>query len=137
MLSLTHASVGAVAGEFIPNPFLAFLVGIILHLIFDKIPHFWPKESKKKGVIIVLDTVFSLAFIVSLFFFPIHNQASVIAGAIGGVSVDFYFVLIMRSKGKWAQWHTNRQHHMVNPWWLLTDASILSLFLYLLTVVAK
>jgi hypothetical protein len=137
MLSLTHASVGAVAGEFIPNPLLAFLVGIILHFIFDKIPHFWPKESSKKGLIIVLDTIFSVLFIISLFFFPIKNQASVIAGAAGGVSVDFYFVLIMRSQGKWAQWHTNRQHHMTNPWWLLTDVSILSFFLYLLSVVVK
>ncbi len=122
MMSLTHAPAGALAGRFIPNPFLAFLAGVILHFIMDKIPHFWPKRKKNKNIQIAIDTIFSAMFIIGLYLFPATRNTSMIVGALGGVSVDFYFILIMRTKGRLAEWHTNRQYHHAEPIWLLTDA---------------
>lgn len=124
MLSLTHASAGALVGEFIGNPFLAFLAGVAVHFIMDKIPHFWPESEQKKGKIIILDTIFSTIFILLLVLIPQTSNASIIAGALGGVSVDFYFVLLMRSKGKMAEWHTRRQLHRKQPSWFLSDVLI-------------
>jgi hypothetical protein len=124
MMSLTHASAGALAGEFIPNPYLAFLAGVVIHFIMDKIPHFWPKTKKNKDIQIAIDTALSALFILGLFLYPATRSASMIAGAIGGVSVDLYFVLIKRGKGKLAEWHTNRQYHHAEPIWILTDVSL-------------
>lgn len=122
MMALTHASAGALAGEFIPNPYLAFLAGVILHLIMDKVPHFWPESSRNRGIMIITDTILPTLFILGFYFLSATRHASVIAGALGGVSVDFYFVLVMGSRGKWAQWHTDRQPHRPERLWFLTDA---------------
>jgi len=121
MMSLTHASAGALAGEFIPNPYVAFVAGVALHFVMDKIPHFWPASSRNKGILIAVDTILPALFILGLYLFPGTRDASVIAGALGGVSVDFYFVLVMRTKGKMAEWHTNRQPHRTEVRWFLTD----------------
>jgi xanthine/uracil permease len=132
MTSLTHASAGAVAGAFIPNPFLAFLAGIIIHLAMDKIPHYWPEEKQKQNMIIGLDSLFSALFIGGLLAFPGTRNASIIAGALGGVAVDFFFVLVMRQKGKMAEWHTRRQPHKTQPVWILSDAVIFLFFTVLI-----
>lgn len=137
MLSLTHASAGALAGEFIPNPYVAFLVGIVLHFIMDKIPHFWPAGRVGKGIVIVLDNIFSILFLLGLYAFPETRNASIIAGALGGVSVDFYFVILMRTRGKWAEWHTNRQPHRTAPVWFLTDVVLFAGLTVLLWVAVR
>jgi len=137
MLSLTHAAAGAVAGEFIPNPYLAFITGIVIHFFMDKIPHFWPAGRMGKGAVIVLDNIFSILFLFGLYAFPETRNASIIAGALGGVSVDFYFVLIMRTKGKWAEWHTNRQPHKEEPIWFITDILIFTSLVALLVLTVK
>lgn len=124
MLSLTHASAGALAGEFIPNPYLAFIVGVILHLIMDKIPHLWPTDKFHQNVMIMIDVVLSIFFLVGLYIFPETRNLSMIAGALGGLSVDFFFVIVMQQRGKWAEWHTNRQPHKAQLYWIMSDAII-------------
>lgn len=39
MLLATHALNGAFIGKIVPNPFFAFLLGILSHFIIDLIPH--------------------------------------------------------------------------------------------------
>jgi len=137
MMSLTHASAGALAGEFIPNPYLAFIAGVALHFLMDKIPHFWPESSRNKGIMIAVDTILPVIFILGLYYFPGTRNTSVIAGALGGVSVDFFFVLVMRTKGKLAQWHTNRQPHRPELSWFLTDFITFSVFVSLLWLAVR
>lgn len=121
MMSLIHAPAGALVGEFIPNPYVAFVAGVGLHLVMDKIPHLWPEDKVKQGAIIIADTVLTTVFLIGLYAFPETRNLSMIAGALGAVSVDFYFVLVMRTKGKWAEWHTNRQPHKPRLYWIWTD----------------
>jgi len=134
MLSLTHASAGALAGEFIPNPILAFVAGVVIHLAMDKIPHFWPAENKDQGKVIISDTILSVAFLSGLLLLPDTRTPSVIAGALGGVSVDFFFVIVMRTKGKMAEWHTNRQPHKKEITWLATDIILFTLLTLLVWI---
>jgi hypothetical protein len=132
VLALTHASAGAIVGEFVPNPYLTFIIAVFLHLIMDKIPHFWPENEKHRGTIIAVDTLLSALFILGLFLWPETKSASVVAGALGGVSVDFFLVLVCRSKGRMAEWHTNRQPHKPQSLWLLTDIFFFTSLVYLI-----
>ncbi len=127
MTGVTHISVGAAIGKFIPNPLLAFSVGIISHLIIDKVPHFWPQAKKYQRWMMVGESFLAIILIGSLWvFFPL-NKAAVVSGAIGGAAVDFVFVIIPFFVVKSFQnnpirvWHEERQIHMKNPWWWFMD----------------
>ena len=133
MMSLTNAAVGAFAGEFIDSPPLAFLAGILLHLIADKIPHLWPKKTADQKTLIITDLVLSSLFILGLiFWFPASHHWSVVAGALGGVSVDFFFVILLQQQGKWAEWHTNRQPHKSELILLWTDVVLFCISMFAL-----
>jgi hypothetical protein len=137
VLSLTHASAGALAGAFITNPVVAFGAGVVIHLVMDKIPHFWPKEKIYQDKLINIDTLISTLFLIALFIYPESRSASIIAGALGGVMVDLYLVIIMKQKGKIAEWHTKRQYHHQEPIWLLTDIAIFIILAAVLGLVIK
>ncbi len=128
MLSLTHSSVGAAAGKYIPNPVLAFLAGIFLHFVFDKIPHFWPGKANYQGVMLVLDTVATTAFIAFLILYPgIGNRYRVVGGAIGGAFVDLCLVLTPKlNRSKLAGWHSARQTHLRSFRFILNDLVIIA-----------
>ena len=121
MTTFTHIAIAGAIGEKIQNPFLAYFAGILSHLVLDKVPHYWPESDKAKGYIIGGDTVFSVFLLSGIYFLPSSNHLGLFCGALGGATVDAVFVLLLRSKGKLAEWHTKRQLHKVEPCWILTD----------------
>ncbi len=128
MTGVTHTSVGGAIGRFIPNPILAFFVGILSHLVIDKIPHFWPETKKGKNTQIALDGIFSLALFVLFALSPLTNKASILACAFGGALVDLVFVILPMFWKSFMNnpvrvWHEMRQYHHHNPMWLATDVA--------------
>jgi hypothetical protein len=121
MLALTHAAIGGAIGETIPSPWLAFGIGMISHILLDKIPHFFSFKKPLKDIIIWGDAVATTLFLILLFFMPSHNHLGLIFGALGGVVIDLTLVILFKEKGRLAVWHTNRQIHKASYLWLLTD----------------
>lgn len=129
MLSATHSFVGATAGKYIPNPFLAFFAGIVLHFVFDKVPHFWPDQDRYKGWLLFFDTFMTIIIISFFIFFPdIQNRTGVVWGAFGGAFVDLCLVLMPKlNKSGLAKWHSDRQTHLKDVKFILNDLIIIGL----------
>lgn len=129
MLSATHSLVGASAGKYIPSPILAFFTGILLHFIFDKLPHFWPAQKKYEDMMLFLDTVLTVLIISFFIFFPgLENRYGIVGGALGGSLVDFFLVLMpYTKKNKLAKWHSDRQTHLRNFRFILNDIVVMAL----------
>lgn len=134
MMNITHASTGAAVGKFIPNPFLAFLAGILVHFAVDKIPHLWPKTKKGKTILVVLDhTVAYVVFLLACYFK--WGTPSMLAGAAGSLLVDIVIIGIPPIfKGPIGKWHTNRQPHHSEPIWLLTDLLVTAIGLVVIFI---
>jgi len=89
---------GALIGQNVPTPGLAFAVGVASHFILDLIPHGDSKlyhgyksgESVRKSVTyVVIDSLFSIAiFIYLLEVAPYASRGTLIAGVVGGVAPD-------------------------------------------------
>lgn len=128
MLSSTHSLVGAAAGKYVPGPILALFAGILAHFIFDKVPHFWPKQKKYENMMLFLDTVLTVSIVSFFIFFPgIPNRESIVAGAIGGALVDFFLVLMPEiNETKLAKWHSGGQTHFRKAVFILNDVIIIS-----------
>jgi hypothetical protein len=99
MYITTHAPVGAIIGKLVPNPFLAFILGILSHYILDIIPHGDKKfinelkewlGIKKYIAIIVADAFFLIiTLLIIIKFTPDQSYWSVTAGIIGSIIPDF------------------------------------------------
>lgn len=92
MLLGAHLIVGAVAGEYVNNPFLAFAAGIILHFILDAIPHYDTtdegKITKRQMVLIAIDGIISLVILYYCFSNLSTHQLSFVTGSFGGILPD-------------------------------------------------
>lgn len=100
MLLTVHATAGALIGQQINNPYLAFVLAFISHFILDMIPHGdqdWIEEYKgnqkakvKKIIsIVTLDILALLALLISKYYFnSFVPTLNVVAGIIGGVLPD-------------------------------------------------
>jgi hypothetical protein len=127
MMVLTHVVVGAAIGEEANNPLLAFILGVISHLLIDKIPHFWPKNRKK------WDSYFkwidiTLSIIAMIIFWIIgYHSLSFWAGIAGSVSIDVIAKIAPYiNYKKFAVWQEKRQPHMWGkPIYLLNDVAII------------
>jgi hypothetical protein len=134
MLSLTHAAIGGAIGEQLGNPYFAFGLALISHILLDKVPHFFSFKKPLKQIIIYGDTIATTLFLIFLWFLPTKNHTELMLGAFGGVLIDLCLVLIAQEKGKIAAWHTNRQIHKDSPIWLLTDLTLFILGLALIII---
>ena len=91
MLIAAHSIVAGYVGEEIGNPFLAFLVGIIIHFILDLVPHY---DTTDKGKFtfrqILLIGIDGIVAILLLYYILKDNNynLSYIAGVIGGILPD-------------------------------------------------
>lgn len=121
MMQTSHYSSGALVGKFIPNPALAFVAGVILHFVIDKVPHFWPKDNKAKLIFTAIDYFIAVVMIALVFLFFKGNITNMLWGFAGSAIVDILLVGTPLHKTKLGQWHTNRQPHHVGIGYLATD----------------
>lgn len=112
MLLTIHATTGALIGQQINNPGLAFILAFISHFILDMVPHGdqnWIEEYKtnqkakikKIMSIIALDFLALFILLVSKYYF--NNFAptlNIVAGLLGSVMPDL-FVGIHELSEKW------------------------------------
>ncbi len=102
MLLTVHATAGALIGQQLNNPILAFVVAFVSHFILDIIPHGdqdWIDEYKgdqktkvKKIIsIVAIDVVILLALLVSRFYYTdsFVPSLSIASGILGGILPDF------------------------------------------------
>jgi hypothetical protein len=99
MLLSVHATVGAVIGENVNTPLLAFILGFISHFILDIIPHgdeelikAYRNDFKNRGMLylIFFDLIATVILMFALFYWhKVDLTATVIWGMIGGVAPDF------------------------------------------------
>lgn len=100
MLLAIHATAGALIGQRVNNPILAFFLSLISHFILDIVPHGdkdWIDEykgadkSKAKTIIAIvfLDALILFVLIMSQFFYgPSEPSLSVASGILGGILPD-------------------------------------------------
>lgn len=101
MFISVHASAGALIGQQVKNPILAFVLAFASHFILDMIPHGdqdWIDEYKdgeqakvrKIIAIVALDGVVLAALLISRFFFidSFMPSLNIAAGILGGVLPD-------------------------------------------------
>lgn len=93
MSILPHTITGAVIGSFTTNSMLAFLYGVITHLILDFIPHYDPdlRTHRKKPLIVKLFYIFALTVDISLslvILYYLIKYPNLFWGAIGGIIPD-------------------------------------------------
>ncbi|MBU1038947.1 hypothetical protein KKC17_01800 [Patescibacteria group bacterium] len=107
-----HAAAGLTLAKYIPNPFIAFIAGVLSHLILDAIPHgdeylndsslvAWLRRRRFLGAAI-LDSVTMLGFVLLyLSNFPIANNNTVLAAVFGALLPDIVQGLHFLSRRKW------------------------------------
>jgi len=105
MLLTVHATTGALIGQQINNPILAFVLGFISHFILDMIPHGdqdWIEEykgdqkSKAKKIILIvaIDVAVLLTLLISKYYYgdSFAPSLNIAAGILGGLLPDFLVV---------------------------------------------
>jgi len=107
MFLTVHSATGVVIGQYISNPFIAFVIGLILHYIFDIIPHGDTKvDNKYKNPIhIALAGIIDLTVILFFFTFLLINKVdllkpSIVMGVIGSTLPDILQAFYYVSRGK-------------------------------------
>ena len=94
MLAASHLVAGGVIGSYIGNPFLAFLLGIIIHFVLDAIPHFDTigegGTSLKEMTLIITDFLIGLALIIWVIKPDLSIGSPFVWGAIGGMTPDLF-----------------------------------------------
>ena len=133
---ISHEVIGGAIGWELGNPFWAYCLAFISHLVMDKIPHYFPKEKKNKALFTICEILIALGMMV--FFvkngFPL-SDISFWAGLAGGVTMDILFVGIpVLKKSKIGVWHNLRQKHVSKPIYLVFDASFIIVGLFILGV---
>ena len=95
MLIATHFITAGVVGEIIGIPVVAFLVGIIIHLILDSIPHYdTPQKGSffnwKQISLVIIDFLVGLGIIIYLLKSGQSLTASFFWGGLGGIFIDLF-----------------------------------------------
>ena len=94
MLFSSHVLAAGYVGGKIGNPFLAFLAGILIHLILDAIPHYDTtdkgKYTPRQWALVLVDFAIGL-FIIFGLIKPVYNLKSpFLWGAFGGILPDLF-----------------------------------------------
>ena len=115
MFITTHAAIGALIGQYIPNhPGLAFSLSVASHFLSDLIPHgdthlyknYIAKTKVYRSIAyVVIDSFVMLLFVLFLFNSDlIISRQAVTYGIIGGVLPDFIVGLYEVFKFGWLKW---------------------------------
>lgn len=126
MLLSVHATVGAIIGENVNTPLLAFVLAFISHFLLDIIPHGDAKlikdyrdDFKKKGVyyLIIFDLISTVILLTLLFYFhKISWGRKVMWGIIGGILPDIMVAGHEIKEKYFKRWHKihNWMHDRIN-----------------------
>jgi hypothetical protein len=108
MFLTVHGAVGLAASQYFANPLLAFLVGFILHYVFDIIPHGDTRVSKKywNPIHITLAGLIDISILFSLILLYIwhkgqllpSNQIMAILGSILPDLIQFLYFFCPKNK---------------------------------------
>ena len=127
MFLTPHAATGLYLGSQVDNVWLAFILGIVSHLILDMIPHGddgladnWPRKTKiiRLSIFVAID----MALITAMtYYLTVHNFISlspaVMAGLIGSILPDYIWGWHEISKDKISGWISSqilyRLHHFL------------------------
>ena len=135
MMQTSHYTSGALVGKFMPNPILAFLAGIIIHLIIDKIPHWWPETKQEKSKATYIDYLISAVILFIFVYFSKGNLTNLLWGVGGSAIIDILLVGVpFLYKSKVGRWHTGRQIHSHNIKYLWRDVVVTAVFLVLVLI---
>ena len=127
MWQLAHLATGALVGQQTDNPVIAFGLGVGVHLLIDKIPHYWPKPMSERHWFTLIDYMITLPIAYWVIMNYHHNQTGMIWGIAGSLIVDIVLVGIpWIHNGPIGQWHYRRQPHHTNSMYLLTDAAVIA-----------
>jgi hypothetical protein len=121
MYLTVHTAIGGAASQITSSPLIAFVLGVILHFMFDMVPHGdeWIKKIrlfriKSFDYIFVILTDFILTIITALIwikFTPIDQISLLFAGIAGGAAPDalwgFYEMTKSPSLAWYKKFHTN------------------------------
>lgn len=92
MLLGTHLLAGAAVGEAVGNPFLAFLLGFILHFVLDAIPHFDTTDDHKftyrQILLIAIEGIIGIIIFIYCYLNFSSHKAGFLAGAFGSILPD-------------------------------------------------
>ena len=134
MFITVHAAAATIIGKSIPNPFLAFLAGVLSHFILDLIPHgdsrmgkkFWAEKLKflkDNGELKMMALYGSIDSLVLAFFlififknFEFTRADNVIWAIVGSIipDVTFAFYKIKELKAiKWFYKAHNKNHNIL------------------------
>jgi len=124
MTFLVHTLTGVALGEITNEPIVAFGLGAGIHLIMDKIPHYWPDKLPVQLFYQAIDVILTLAVI----YFVVTSKAgmtpAILFGILGSLSVDFILVNPWTFRTKFGTWHHDRQPHKPGYLYLLPDTLI-------------
>jgi hypothetical protein len=98
MYLTVHSAIGAAASQFAPSPLVAFILGFILHFVFDTIPHGdeWIKKIRLfktniQNIVFIGSIDFIITIIMTLCwikFTPIDQVSLLFASIAGSVAPD-------------------------------------------------
>lgn len=88
MLAANHTIVAGVVGSYVGDPFLAFLVGIVIHFALDAVPHFDTTDdgniTARQLTLIMVDFLIGLLIIFYIMHVKLSFGSPFVWGAVGG-----------------------------------------------------
>jgi|SRR3989344_2941310 len=126
MFLTVHATAGVIVGQQTGNVWLAFLAGIISHIILDIIPHgdqdlvessekFKPEEIKKLRRIALLDILIMMALLSAIYLsgvITINQTWPVLLAAFGAILPDFLSGIYALTNWRWLRWQFQFQYRL-------------------------
>ena len=153
MYQIVHGAAGLLIGSQTGNPWLAFILGVLSHIVLDAIPHdvIELKKWRDRGNYtkkLALEASVDMLFFVLLLYILWQNNVlninlSIIAGIIGAVGPDYVWGvrLVFKIEGGWLQKYKElhekvhscfyKNIHLPLKYALIIQLSFLIIILYL------
>jgi len=152
MFLAVHSSVGLFIGSEVANPWLAFLLGFVSHLVLDMIPHGdeglgESKNPARKIKKLFLISSVDLLLVIALFFYLTNNsfivlRPGILTGLAGSLLPDFIWGFHEISRDRVSGWISSnilsRLHDLLKikvslPVGLIIQLATLIIFVSLIT----
>ncbi len=120
-----HSAVGGAIGQFISDPFVAFLIGVVSHFILDIIPHgdeevtkkvTWLKSARSK-LFFVVGSDFTILFFFFIFWTlnsPVDQLLGMFAGIAGGIVPDALWGFHELTDAPFLRWYRKKHSALHN-----------------------